>query len=1237
VITPEVRAGQPAIVEATFGEALPVPPAARVVGGPTMVTVPTAQGNVWRFRLDVTGTELEGPMSVVVDAQDAAGNAATRTATDAFVLDFTPPALGAGSPLVDTPNVRAGQQIVVHAGFTEPLAAAPSARLLGRATAATIPLAVAEQIGTAYTFGATVQPAAAEEIYDVQIGSFADVAGNAGTDVTAGGTVNVDRTAPSLSAGPTATKAGARYRKGDQPSFTLTVSEELAGTPSARLTTIPALALPCAPAGGNGWTCTAAAALTGAELPESAVKAVFDLADPAGNTATFSTDAILDFHDPVIVGSVALDLTPPPGSLVSPVTAVRAGTRIRVSFTVSEPLSIDPVVVTSTPEALSFGKVSQSGTFYVYEHVLDAAAHAQGAYALRAQLTDLAGNSVAPLLALPAPGLRVDTVTPVVPDVVTTDRITYARAPWGTAATGGAPQFTVTGLAGSVEGNATVIAFDDDYLTSAREVGRATATGGGAFSMTLIPADRREVFLVAVDGAGNASDADAGAAGTQAVRIRDVTWTASMMGKVAGSTTENPHRLEARSRWIGALEQGASVEAGVPASTRGSLGWTLATNDAWATGKIAADPRRGRLVVPTVGTVWEWDGEVWTSTAATGGPSAITATVYDARRGEVLVYEGRCQGGTTLWAWTGSAWEARAQGASYTEWLSSQAHPPGPHYTAFLLYDEARGEVILAPGRMANLSPYTCGDVAGSFDYTTYRWDGSAWTALPGPTTSATADGRLIGYDVSRQVVVRKTVSGVQEWNGIAWGTVDPAGITTGPSATASGETVYDPVSQRLLFQADGSVWSWTGTNWVRGTASVAGNLVKDAASNRALNLTAAGMYRWTGGGWSLLTGTSTVPPSPVGLVYSAARGRMEAFDASGAVYRWLNGAWSQLAVGTRPPGITGAGGLDATGTQSLAFAADDGTWRWDGSTWTSLTPATSLRPLTPLGMSYVPGTGAVSLDDGGVVFTWSTDRWNPSGTRVSPTCWGAPAAAGALPGVYFACVVPFNPDHRLYQWTAAGGTSLVFGAAGHGTIRPIAADGSNRTFVLQQYGALQLSGSSLVEASIDDPRGVGYPRGAIASAWDASQQSVVVLEGTRTWNLESEGRSRPGHLFRVAWPTGGGAGGDCFQRGGSCTVRSVTAAWAGALAAAEGSAGASATLSLWNDSQWYQVASATSLTAGAPTSATGAVTDPTLLARLAVGRPAEIDVAVVMSTASLPAPLLRTDDVSVTVTYRLP
>jgi hypothetical protein len=57
----------------------------------------------------------------------------------------------------------------------------------------------------------------------------------------------------------------------------------------------------------------------------------------------------------------------------------------------------------------------------------------------------------------------------------------------------------------------------------------------------------------------------------------------------------------------------------------------------------------------------------------------------------------------------------------------------------------------------------------------------------------------------------------------------------------------------------------------------------------------------------------------------------------------------------------------------------------------------------------------------------------------------------------------------------------------------------------------------------------------------------------------------------------------------------------------------------------------------GAQASASFTVTDRTLIGQLGANARSELAMAVRILGASKPAPLLRTDDISVTVTYRLP
>ena len=98
---------------------------------------------------------------------------------------------------------------------------------------------------------------------------------------------------------------------------------------------------------------------------------------------------------------------------------------------------------------------------------------------------------------------------------------------------------------GAVEPGMTVVAYDAVETSSASDLGRSaqSANADGKFEdFELNRADRREIYLVAVDDAGNMSDSST-VADTQAELVRQVEWTATLIDKVSGQNLPNPHQI----------------------------------------------------------------------------------------------------------------------------------------------------------------------------------------------------------------------------------------------------------------------------------------------------------------------------------------------------------------------------------------------------------------------------------------------------------------------------------------------------------------------------------------------------------------------------------------------------------------------------------------------------------------------------------------------------------------------
>jgi hypothetical protein len=205
------------------------------------------------------------------------------------------------------------------------------------------------------------------------------------------------------------------------------------------------------------------------------------------------------------------------------------------------------------------------------------------------------------------------------------------------------------------------------------------------------------------------------------------------------------------------------------------------------------------------GDTWEWNGNVWTQRTVTG-PSArfAPAMVYDEARHVTVLFGGLPQGAgapfiSDTWEWNGTAWIQRSVGG------------PSPRWAHSMVYDSARGVIVLFGGSTDRFNPVPNGE--------TWEWNGTVWTQrlVSGPSPRMYA---ALAYDPSRAVTllfggytgVSPYYSGeTWEWNGAVWS----QRMVAGPSRRSC-EMVYDSVSHKtLLFGGEvGSPNYQSGETW---------------------------------------------------------------------------------------------------------------------------------------------------------------------------------------------------------------------------------------------------------------------------------------------------------------------------------------------------------------------------------------------------------------------------------------
>src|SRR5205823_437235 len=129
-----------------------------------------------------------------------------------------------------------------------------------------------------------------------------------------------------------------------------------------------------------------------------------------------------------------------------------------------------------------------------------------------------------------------------------------------------------------------------------------------------------------------------------------------------------------------------------------------------------------------LGDTWEWDGNRWAEVTPPVSPAARawTASAYDAKRQQLVVFGGQNAAGLSAqtWAWNGTTW--------------TQLHPlhhPSARAKTTMTYDTLRHVMVLFGGQGPS-GPL--GD--------TWEWNGSDWTERPANTNPLPRSGASIAY-----------------------------------------------------------------------------------------------------------------------------------------------------------------------------------------------------------------------------------------------------------------------------------------------------------------------------------------------------------------------------------------------------------------------------------------------------------------------------------------------------------
>ncbi|MBI5527158.1 MAG: hypothetical protein HY897_12555 [Deltaproteobacteria bacterium] len=1028
-----VKSGQDVTVTLTASEPLASDPLVQL--GSLTMTKTGQTGQDYTFKYTTLGTEGDGTRNVTVQMTDVAGNVGGAAFAETVRFDFTNPSVTTSTA---SPNpAKLGAVITYSATVAEVITNTP-ALITMPALTWSAPI----QNGLTYTWTHTVA-GGETNTYAAKFDQLCDQATNCVSDVTVGmAGFQIDAMPPAVTLISPA--AGTKYSR--QIGFnTLTVTfdtENLDAVPGGLAVTAGGWTVPCGAynaAGSPRYTCSRT--LDGADT-EGATSVLVETRDAAGNQGSASVGVVFDFTAPsVVLGSASVQFIPdyPATNPLPYVTAATNNTKVRTTFTLSEAVAPNPKVIMyktvtfDEAQSIELTLQVQAGTLYTYEGTVSGVATGleftdKIQIPLLPLIADAVGNN--PTAVLDVTTFPLDTNAPSAPDVVTADKIIYKRVPWGSEASGGEKRFSVQGVAGAVAPGATVIVYDAADVTTALEIGRASADGNGAFGdavggvneFILNRANRANVYLTAVDAAGNRSDDDLGTAGIQATQVKDVDWVSTMGSKVPGSTSENPHIFATTGIFWDPLSQvlGSSVEPAetdltkiqlvdsdrLTIGTAEAAGWLEMNKDAnkpsaRSEHAMAYDSARGKVVLfggCTDGSctshlqdTWEWDGMsgTWTDRTPAGTKPRTRSAhsmVYDSARGRIVLFGGFYTSGGVryylqdIWEWDGAA-------GTWTD-VTPTGAKPSARYNHSMVYDSARGRVLLFGG------------FDGARKQDAWEWEGTAgtWTErTPAGTKPSARFGHAMAFDSTRGRVVLfggddgASKQDTWEWDGATGMWTDRTPTGTKPSARDDHTMAYDSTRGRVvIFSGDNGgneTWEWEGAAGTWTDRTPAGTkpsarerhaMVFDSAYGRVVlfggedSVKKQDTWEWDGaaGTWTERTPTGTKP--------SARERHAMAYDS-----------------GRERATMFGGFGNPSTCKQDL--------WEWDGaaSTWTDRTPG-GTKPSARYDhtMAYDTARGRVFLFGGNDCTTFKQDalEWNgatgswtdrtPGGTKPSAR-WG--------------------------------------------------------------------------------------------------------------------------------------------------------------------------------------------------------------------------------------------------------
>jgi len=253
--------------------------------------------------------------------------------------------------------------------------------------------------------------------------------------------------------------------------------------------------------------------------------------------------------------------------------------------------------------------------------------------------------------------------------------------------------------------------------------------------------------------------------------------------------------------------------------------------------------------------------------------------------------------------------------------LKNPSTSPPPMVDASLVYDEARGNVVMFGGAIVSPVDKTWVGYSDS----TWTWNGSDWTELHPETSPSARCKASFAYDSHRQKALlvggvgyvhddSSFYNDVWEWDGTNW-----TEVTTPHSAdlpTGDSSMVYDSFWQKMVlyiitFHGDRQTWEYDGVDWYQRTPATlpAYQATMVYHAGRRETTLVGGQpqqtWVWNGTDWVQRNPTHTFSIGEFSMTYDSSRNRVVLLGQPGGdesvrtnkTYEWDGTDWTQMTT----------------------------------------------------------------------------------------------------------------------------------------------------------------------------------------------------------------------------------------------------------------------------------------------------------------------------------------------------